>query len=191
MPEITKTGHEVILGEGKILELVQFEVDIGGRKKMFEHARRPPGVRAVITKVNKILLTREYRREQGKYDYRLPGWKVMDTILEYRAFTWDILEAAKVALIKESQEEAGIIARNPELLHISHCGANVEWDLYYFLVTDFDETDDHDRDADGESDITTSWYTFDEVKGKILSGEMSEDRSIAVLLKWLLSNGQL
>ena len=64
MAIINPTGHEIILGEGKILELVAFEVEVNGKIKTFERARRPPGVRVIITKDETILLTREYRREQ-------------------------------------------------------------------------------------------------------------------------------
>lgn len=35
--------------------------------------------------------------------------------------------------------------------------------------------------------MTTAWYTFDEVREKILMNEMSEDRSVAVVLKWIMS----
>jgi len=31
----------------------------------------------------KILLSREYRSELDRYDYRLPGGKVFDTLAEY------------------------------------------------------------------------------------------------------------
>lgn len=74
---------------------------------------------------------------------------------------------------------------NSELFHISHCGTNIEWDLYYFVTEDFEETTSHDRDDTGESDITTAWYTYEEVLQMIMHGEMSEDRSIAVLMKWI------
>lgn len=87
MTLINPTGHEVILGEGQILELLAFEVEVNGKKKMFERARRPPGVRVIVAREVHILLSREYRREQGKYDYRLPGGKVMDTISEFRAYS--------------------------------------------------------------------------------------------------------
>lgn len=186
MAIINPTGHEIILGEGQILELVAFEVEVNGKKKMFERARRPPGVRVIIVRENSLLLTREYRREQGKYDYRLPGGKVIDTLAEWKGFVWNIENEAKKAAIREAQEEAGILIEDPELIHISHCGANIEWDLYYYLATDFQEWD-HARDDEWESDMTTAWYNFDEVKNKILTGEMSEDRSIAVLLRWILA----
>jgi hypothetical protein len=54
-------------------------------------------------------------------------------------------------------------------------------------VTDYDDTGEHDRDDEWESDMTTAWHTLEEVRAKILTNEMSEDRSVAVLLKWMLS----
>lgn len=119
---------------------------MNGKSKTFERARRPPGVRIIITKEKKILLSREYRLEQKKYDYRIPGGKVMDTLQEFRDFGGNILEKSKEAAKKEAKEEVGVIVNNLELFHISHCGANIEWDLYYYVTTDFVETNDHERD---------------------------------------------
>lgn len=100
----------------------------------------------IITRDEKILLSREYRREQEKYDYRLPGGKVIDTLSLWRGFTGDIQEEAKNAAIREAREEVGIDIRELQLFHISHCGSNIEWDLYYYLITDFHEHGDHDHD---------------------------------------------
>lgn len=43
----------------------------------WEKVARAPGVRLILDdqKAGKILLTREFRRELGDYDYRLPGGK--------------------------------------------------------------------------------------------------------------------
>lgn len=68
----TKTGKENILGSGRIVELIEYEVDLGNKKKMFELARRAPGVRMIFERKDKILLTREFRGENDGYDYRLP-----------------------------------------------------------------------------------------------------------------------
>ena len=103
-----------------------------------------------------------------------------------RAFDGDIIAEATDAAIREAREEAGIVIEHPELIHISHCGANIEWDLYYFVATHFEDTGEHERDDEGESDLTTAWYTFDEIRTKILANEMSEDRSVAVVLKWMM-----
>jgi ADP-ribose pyrophosphatase YjhB (NUDIX family) len=111
---------------------------------------------------------------------------VIDTIAEMRAFTGDIEREARSAAIREAREEAGVEIHDLELIHTSHCGANIEWDLYYYLTTDFDETGVHERDDEGESDLTIAWYTLDEVREKIISGDMSEDRSVAVILRWMM-----
>ena len=95
MAPIIPTGQESILVAGKILELVQFEVDIAGKKKIFETARRAPGVRLIFERDGKILLSREYRRETASYDYRLPGGKVFDTLAEFKAFSGDIAVASR------------------------------------------------------------------------------------------------
>ena len=57
---------------------------LGDKKMTFEKARRAPGVRLLIIKKNKILITKEYRDEIGEFDYRLPGGKVFDKLEEYQ-----------------------------------------------------------------------------------------------------------
>jgi ADP-ribose pyrophosphatase len=185
---ITPTWREVTLWSWQILELISYEVDIHGKKKMFERARRSPWVRAMIydEKNKKMLLSREYRLEQKKYDYRLPWGKVFDTLEEFKNFQGDMTEEVRKAVIKEAREETGIVIHDPEIFHISHCGASVEWDLYYFIATRFEDTGTHDRDDEGEADMSTAWYTLDEVRDKIFTWEMSEDRSVGVLLRWMM-----
>jgi hypothetical protein len=86
---------ENIVAKGKIFELVQLEQPDG---RIFEVARRTPGVRLIIPDyaTEKILLTKEFRRELNDFDYRLPGGKVFDTLDEFelhRASGSDILGA--------------------------------------------------------------------------------------------------
>lgn len=57
---------------------------LGDKKTLFEKARRAPGVRLIIVKEDKILLTREYRDEIKSFDYRLPGGKVFDKLSDYQ-----------------------------------------------------------------------------------------------------------
>ncbi len=81
--------------------------------RVFEKARRAPGTRLIIADKDskKVLLTREFRRELGEWDYRLPGGKVFDTLDEFEAFREsddDIVDAAKKQAINEAQQEAGI-----------------------------------------------------------------------------------
>lgn len=45
--------------KGKIVEVVEFDVEQAGKQMVFECARRSPGVRLIIPKGDKILLTKE------------------------------------------------------------------------------------------------------------------------------------
>src|SRR4030043_137438 len=77
-------GPEILNYRGQIFYLVTQPMLIGSREFEFEKVRRPPGVRLIIKSTSgKILLTREFRNETGNWDFRLPGGKVFDSIVEY------------------------------------------------------------------------------------------------------------
>lgn len=140
----------------------------------------------MIVKDGKILLTKEFREEVKDYDYRLPGGKVFDTLVEYNKFVdsgIDILPVAQEAAKKEAREEVGLVPSEIKHIYTSVCGATVVWDLYYFEVSKFEELPTQSLE-DGE-DIKPDWYTFDVAKQMAFSGKMSEDRSVAVLLRYL------
>lgn len=170
---------------GKIFEIIQKKVLCGNKEKIFEIARRSPGVRILVIKNEKILLTKEFRYELDNFDFRLPGGKVFDTLEAYKKHeTEDILPFAREAAQKELLEETGLIANNIEFLSISKLGATIEWDLYYFLVTDFKENKSGQNLEDGEN-ISVEWKSFEEVRKLIHAGKFSEDRNIGVLLNFL------
>ena len=180
-------GDEKIVYQGKIVEVVQQDFQVGAEKKVFEWARRAPGTRLIIVSPDQqILITKEFRAEVGGYDYRLPGGKVFDSLLEYKAFLVtkkEILPMAEAAAKKEAREEAGIEGENMQHIATSKCGATVEWDLYYFVVDKYKELAGQHLEA-GE-DISLQWLTFAEARELCMSGKMQEDRSVAVLLRWL------
>jgi ADP-ribose pyrophosphatase len=97
-----------------------------------------------------------------------------------------MLDAARTAAIIEAKEECGIIIQpeNIELFSLSHCGATIEWDLYYFIIREFEMTGAQDL-GEGEY-ITFDWYTQDEVIEFVRSGQMSEDRTKGVLWEYFL-----
>ena len=133
---------EKVTYQGKIIEVVEKEVEQDGKIQTFEFARRSPGTRLIIPKGDKIILSKEFRHELGKYDYRLPGGKVFDSLSEYNKAleqNVDISESAKNAAIKEAREEAGVEVKDIYFFHKSVCGATVMWDLFYFVVNDFDQ----------------------------------------------------
>lgn len=74
-----------------------------------------------------------------------------------------MLDASKDAAVIEAKEECGIIVdkKDLELFTISHCGATIEWDLYYFIVREFVMTGAQDL-GEGEY-ITYDWYSEDQI----------------------------
>lgn len=165
---------------GRIIEIIEEKHG----NKIFEIARRSPGVRALIVKDNKMLLSHEFRNEINGYDYRLPGGKVFDTLEEYREhLNEDLIEFAKKAVIKEASEEVGLDAKSPKLIKFSKAGATIVWDLYYFEIKEFSESKQH---LEYGEDITFDWHSFDEVKQFCLDNKIQEDRSVAVILSYIL-----
>lgn len=171
---------------GKIGEVIHDQQPDG---RIFERYRRPPGTRLIIISPDKkILITREHRQETGGVDLRLPGGKVRDSLAEYHellASGADIAEAAKQAAIKEAAEETGLITYNPQLITKANAGATVEWDLYYFKITQYDAHADGQQLEHGE-DIEVTWLTPAEIRQAVADGHMQEWRSVGVLLGLVL-----
>ncbi len=187
MIKAEKDGPEKIVYKGRILEIVNQPMKVGDKKMTFERARRSPGVRLIIIRDGKMLLTKEYREEIEKHDYRLPGGKAFDSLDEYnKHLSEDILPYAVEAAKREAKEEAGIIANNITHFITAHAGTTVVWDLIYFIVDDFEESESgQELDGAGEV-IEVEWKTFDEVKELCANGDMNEYRSVGVLFKFFL-----
>ena len=181
------SGPEKITYRGKIIEVVEQPMEVGGKMLTFEFARRAPGTRLIIPTLDgKINLTKEYRPEIQDYDYRLPGGKVFDTLEEYNAFIKtgkDIKAEAERAALKEAREEVGIIAERAELFAISKCGATVEWDLYYFIVSAYKEAGKQDLE-EGEHIVVVPTNIRD-ARAMCLDGRIQEERSALMLLRYL------
>lgn len=182
----TPAEPEKIVYQGLIVEVVQQKMREGDKEKTYEFARRSPGTRLIIVSPDqKVLLTKEYRPELKNWDFRLPGGKVFDSLTEYNEFLksgGNILKPAMVAARREAEEEVGIRARDVAHFATSPCGATMRWDLYYFVVSKFTAT--AQKLGQGEN-IQTNWFSFDQAKDLALSGQISEDRSAAVLLRFL------
>ena len=185
---------ENIVAKGKIFELVQTTQPDG---RVFEVARRAPGTRVIIhdEAAGKILLTREFRRELGEWDYRLPGGKVFDTLDTYEAFRAsgeDIVDAAMTQAKNEALEEAGVEVDAFTFIGKSTLGATVEWDLYVFEATTWRMHENGQQlEADEAQDIAEAeFYDYEAVREMIMSGAMQEDRIAMVLLRWLEGRGK-
>lgn len=154
--------------------------------------RRPPGIRALIInkKEKKILLSREYRYELELFDYRLPGGKVFENLEDYRNSLKndDVFQHVEETVPKEVLEEVGLIIKNPKLLKVSKAGAGVVWDLYYFEITDYQISETGPMLEENEIIEGYVWKTFEEVKQMCLDGNINEERTVGVLLTYILND---
>lgn len=186
MSHLQKDGPEEVVYKGKIFEIVKQPMKAGDKKIVFEIARRSPGTRLIIVKDNQMLITSEFRSELNKYDYRLPGGKVFDTLDEYnKHHTENILPFAVEAAKRECKEEVGLIAKNIKHFVTAQSGATVVWDLLYFIVDEFEENKNGQELETGEA-INIEWKSFEEVKKLCKDGNISEDRTLGVLFKFFL-----
>ncbi len=181
-------SKEQILYKSRLFEVVSEPVEIEGKTFEFEKVRRSPGVRLIISDgQGNILLTREFRWELSKFDYRLPGGKVFDSLDEFNAFKQgkgDIIEAAKRAAIKEAREETGFILGDCEYLSTSKLGATVEWDLLYFFAS-IDWSKQGDQELEVGENIEVVWFSEEEVMNLIFEEEkFSEERSVVALIRF-------
>ena len=186
MKKISPILKEKIIFGGKTFEIVSQQ--LRGAKKPIEIARRAPGVRLIIINGRNMLITKEYRYELGEYDYRLPGGKVFDSLKEYKeaiSRKSDILKCAVEAAKKECIEETGIIARSVKLFQASKAGLTVVWDLFYFIVDDFEMSSRGQR-LEHDEIIHPEWKTFEEVRKLCLNNKIQEDRTVGILLRFLL-----
>ncbi len=181
---------EQIIARGKIFELVQLPQEDG---RIFEVARRAPGVRLIIADKNAgtILLSRELRRELNAWDYRLPGGKVFDTLEEFEAHRvsgGDMMQAALSKAKEEALEEVGIEVMDLSLVKKSILGTTVEWDLFVFEATAW-QFHERMQSGEGEQIEADTWVSYADAERMIMQGEMQEERVALVLLRWLRSHG--
>lgn len=185
---------EKSLFDNGFFEFIQTEDEfqIDGKPKVVKRnmVRRPPGIRALIVDDEnmKILLSREFRYELNGWDYRLPGGKVFDSLEDYKKSIKEntVLEHVEKTVPKEVMEEIGLIVKNPKLLKISHDGAGVIWDLYYYEITDYEISKDGPKLEEDEVIEGFVWKDYDEIIDLCIQREIHEERTVGVLLPYVL-----
>ena len=177
-------------------EFVQTEREyvIDNTKKTVKRnlVRRPPGIRALIVdkKEEKILLSKEYRYELETWDYRLPGGKVFEDLESYKkAIEEDnVLQHVEKTVPKEVKEEVGLLIKNPKLLKISKAGAGVEWDLYYYEITEYEVDSKGPKLEEDEVIDGYIWKSYDDIINMCIETKIQEESTVGVLLTYILKN---
>lgn len=168
----------------------EFKIDNQTKYIKRNMVRRPPGIRAlIVNRKNQILLSKEFRYELNSWDYRLPGGKVFDSLNEYKIALNNntVMENVLKTVPKEVLEEVGLIISNPKLLKISLDGAGVIWDLYYFEIKEYMKSETGAQLEEDEIINGYMWYNFDEIIKMCKNEEIHEDRTVGVLLSYILN----
>jgi len=192
---ITALDKPVEQYRGKLIRIATQRMGFpDASEKTFEFAERAPGVRILVTDGERILLTKEWRSETQNWDHRLPGGKVFDTLEEYlveKEKGDEHLQAwALAAARKELSEETSLQMPADSFKHIgrSVAGATVVWDLHYYLVEMAKQEGTLPGITTGEGEQThPEWFTHEQVKALCIAGHIQEDRTVAVLLRYLIS----
>lgn len=179
-----KLIKEDVIFQWKIIEIVHQHIQIDDKEVIWEIAKRSPGVRLIICDGDKVLLTKEFRKELNGFDYRLPWGKVFDTLQDYNKNKSDVEKYALLAVHRECEEETWLIPQDISLFHISKVWATIERDLYYYVITRFTAHEKWQQLEFGET-ISVEWKTREEVLGIIKQWGMQEDRSVGVLMRWM------
>lgn len=170
----------------------EFIIDGNTKKVKRNFVRRSPGIRALIINKEKksILFSKEFRYELNDWDFRLPGGKVFDSLDAYKEAlaTGDVLDHVIETVPKEVLEEIGLIVRNPKLIKVSRDGASVVWDLFYYEITDYEVSENGPQLEEDEVISGYVWKTFDEIIELCASNQIHEDRTVGVLLTYILNN---
>ena len=180
-------GQSEVKYSGSIIEVLHQKMKIGNEVRIFEKARRSPGVRIMIVENNRMLIIKEYRTELEDWDFRIPGGKVFDTLEDYKSALEsgeNMLKMAVEAAKKEVLEETGLVVENINYFRTSGTGGpTVEWDMFYFVADEFCESKNGQTLEPGEN-ITCRWMDFEDVRKMCIDGSIKEDRTVANILRY-------
>lgn len=178
--------------QGQIIRVIETTMSDG---RVFEKATRSPGTRTIVhdRSSDKILLNQEHRRYiNDESDLRLPGGKVRDRIGEWDKIkdSPELLDIIAAAAKKEIREEAALGAKDIQLFSTSPSGGpTIEWDMYYFVVNDFEQLESQVLDVGEE--IAPQWFSIQQTIEACLTGKVKEGRSAAAILQYLHSIGKM
>jgi ADP-ribose pyrophosphatase YjhB (NUDIX family) len=165
--KIPKNAKKVFTGE--IFDIYQWPQKLfNGSTATFEMIKRPDTVQIIATEGNKIITVKEIQPNQ-KREIGLLGGRVDKGEKP--------LEAAK----RELMEEAGMVAKQWQLLKIYRPIHKMEWDIYYYIARDCQKV--AKQNLDGGEKITLIKKTFDQFIKDIISAPNLVSPFICDILK--------
>ena len=170
-----------VIFRGKKFNIVQ-EIYKGIKgTKIKEYCERLPSVIVlVITKDEKILLLREFRKERKEYN-----WGLVSGHVEKNEIQQPVLAAKRELL-----EEAGFIAKKIKLFFISEPSSSIKWKRYVYIVKDFSKSNDLIK-KDNDEKIETHYLAFAKVINLCLDGQIKNETASMAIIRYLAKEKHL
>lgn len=167
-----KTTQTKQIFEGNIISLQVDEVILPNGEKSQREIVKHPGAVAVIpiTKDNKIVLVKQYRKPLEKALIEIPAGKL------------DANEQPIVAAIRELEEETGYTTKELSFVTSFYTSPGFADELIYIYITDTLEKLDVPVAGDDDEFIEMMEITLDEAKQLIEEGEIHDAKTNYAIL---------
>ncbi|MHC5229971.1 NUDIX hydrolase [Enterococcus sp. LJL99] len=173
-----KTISREAIYKGKIIEVVVDEVELPngkmGKRELVFH----PGAVAMIpiTKDNKILLVKQFRKPLEKIILEIPAGKLESGEQD------QLLEAAK----RELEEETGFRPEKIACVQSMYLSPGFANECLHVFYAEGLEKVEHPRPQDEDEVLELYELTLDEAKEKIISGQICDAKTVFAIMYWEL-----
>lgn len=172
MPNYERKLNSKVIYEGKIINVYCDDVYIEGlninaKREIVKHNG---GACALIKLKNgRIKFVKQYRYAVGKELLELPAGKI------------DPLEDENTTIVRECQEEVGILPNKVEYMGYMHLSPGFCNEvIYLYYIDDYKECDKH---FDFDESLDEYEYTFDEAINMINEGIIVDAKTICLLYR--------
>lgn len=165
-----KTVNKNEIYHGKILHVFADDaLAENGTPCIREYIHHPGGVCVLAIWQGKVAMVEQYRYALGKDFLELPAGKLEEG------------ESPYVAGLRELREETGLVAQN--LIPMGNIVPTVGYSdevIYLYMAEGLDMAE---TDPDEDECLLPVWLDFDQAVKMALNGEISDAKSVALLLK--------
>ena len=164
-----KTLESKCIYDGKIIKVKKDKVLLPNKKESFrEIVEHGGGACVLCEKDGKILLVRQFRYAYNKEIWEIPAGKINKG------------EEPYLTALRELEEEGGIKAESAELLYEIYPSPGYTSEIIYlYKVNEFSKTNQH---LDEDEFLSGKWFSKEELKKMIKSGEIKDGKTLIALL---------
>lgn len=174
MDYIEKTVKKNYIYEGKILKLRRDDAELpNGEPCIREIVEHSGGACVLYVEEEKVLFVRQYRYAYGESLYEIPAGKLEKG------------EDPMKAAARELEEEAGVKAKNLELLFVNYPSPGyTDEKIYIYRACDGEKVQAH---LDKDEFLDVEYIPLERVKEMLKKGEIKDGKTIIALQAYFLS----